>query len=232
MTKISALIAVALTACGVSDSTDLASDDLSGPTVTLATANESFTTQWGPTAFNSAGAPYGYDDCGPTSLLMTAAYLGYLARPNPSDAEAGINYARYLTRGDVSTESGATYLPMMVTGFTALDASASELDTTIAAVDAALENGAVVPIAGDPKNAWGLELDGKGEYLHHYTSAADDTFGHWVVIFGRATDGERYVVGDPLSTIGTIKVTATEVRRYWADYLTLDDGAAAAIVVK
>lgn len=53
-----------------------------------------------------------------------------------------------------------------------------------------------------------------------------------MVILGHATDGERYVVDDPLSTVGTIKVTATQVRRCWADYLTLDDGAAAAIVVK
>ena len=206
------LIALAV-ACSDADATASADD------LTLATARNDFATQWGPTPLNSAGAPDGYDDCGPTSLLIAASLLGYLPRPTATTAESEIRKARNLTRGGVETPvSGATYLPMMLEGFSLLRMPVSTIQPNVEAIAQAVAGGAVVLVAGDPGNAWGIALDQKGEYLHHYGVGWGDTFGHWVVVYGRAVDHVRYVVGDPLSTTGPIKVTAAALARYMSDY--------------
>src|SRR5256885_1987250 len=58
-------------------------------------ANQSFLSQWGPTPFNSArGAPYGYEDCGPTSTAMALSQLGLLPHPSPAGAETTIDQVR------------------------------------------------------------------------------------------------------------------------------------------
>src|SRR5258708_1514171 len=92
---------------------------------TIDSLNEFFTDEWGPTQFNSAGHPDGYSDCGPTSLLMAAAYLGLMAPITPGAAESEIREVRNLTRGKPTPVSGPTYGPMMIQGAVALGAKAT-----------------------------------------------------------------------------------------------------------
>jgi hypothetical protein len=213
---------LALVGCSGSPSDDETVSS-SGAALTLSETNEVFVTQWGPTRFNLAGHPDGYDDCGPTSLLMATAYLGYVARPTPADAEAGIRYMRDLINGGPTPESVPTTTQNMLNGLAALRAQAYSDAPTVLVVDDVLTAGGVVLAGGDPKNAWGLSLDSEGHYLHHYVSAPGDVFTHTVVVFGYASDGVRYVVADPLSTIGAIKVTAAQIQQYLSDSVTLDD---------
>jgi hypothetical protein len=53
-----------------------------------------------------------------------------------------------------------------------------------------------------------LPSDGKANINH---------FGHWVVVFGIAP-GQRFHIGDPLSTVGTIEVTEIALNQYFAEW--------------
>jgi hypothetical protein len=196
---------------------------------TAGSFNKFFTTQWGPTQFNSAGAPDGYSDCGPTSLLMGAAYFGLMAPPTPETAESEIRKVRDLTRGQPTSYSGPTYSPMMILqGAQALGATIVRIAANSANVVSALEKGELVLMAGDPRTSWGYQLYTQGNYLHHYgtpgqipppTNGVEDVdhFGHWVIAFGVSPTGQIYV-GDPLSTIGTIEVTGAAVDQYFTEW--------------
>jgi hypothetical protein len=44
-----------------------------------------------------------------------------------------------------------------------------------------------------------------------------DHFGHWVIALGYAPDG-RVIIGDPLSTTGTIKVWSARLTSYFTEW--------------
>jgi hypothetical protein len=183
-------------------------------------------TQYGPTAFNSAAHPDGLEDCGPAAIVMAGAAMGAIACPSPDAAEDAIRKARDDSRGAPTPRSGDTSEIEMVQGLAAISIAAGRLPRTELdhlGIDAALDRGHMVLAAGDPRNAWGLPLDRAGAYLHHF--GATDHFGHWVVIFERASDG-TYVIGDPLSVTGVIGVEASSLDTY------LTDGAAMAGAVE
>jgi hypothetical protein len=159
---------------------------------------------------------------------MVGSYLGVLEPPTPSTAEDAIRSMRDLTRGAPTPLSGPTHVPMMQRGAAAVGLRADSIDTTSQAVRGALDRGNLAVIAGDPRTAWGLGLDSAGEYLHHYGAPGpipppangandQDHFGHWVLVFGYSPDG-RIVVGDPLSTVGTIKVDPANIDEYFVEW--------------
>jgi hypothetical protein len=218
-----ALFAIAACSAGDHDALASATDDLA-----THDADRAFVTQWGPTSWNSAGHPDGFMDCGPTSLLMAGTFLGVLPPVTPDGAEDAIRHVRDLTRGAPTPVSGATHTPLMVRGATAIGLDATTLATTASAVHAALDRGHLAVIAGDPRTSWGLGLDARGGYLHHYGAPgpipvpADgqndrDHFGHWVLAFGLTPEG-RIIVGDPLSTVGTIEVDDAAIDAYFAEW--------------
>jgi hypothetical protein len=201
-----------------SSATDLSSAD----------ANAFFTTEWGPTPFNAAGHPDGFSDCGPTSLLMAGAFFGFLEPPTATGAEDMIRHVRDLTRGEPTPASGPTFVPMMVRGAAAIGMTGSRLPIHASDVRAALERGSLVVLAGDPRTAWGFDLDAQKSYLHHYGAPgpipppADgkndvNHFGHWVVAFGLSPSGS-VIIGDPLSTTGTIEVTDDAIDQYFVEW--------------
>jgi hypothetical protein len=83
-------------------------------------------------------------------------------------------------------------------------------------------------MAGDPRTGWGYRLYTEKSYLHHYGKAGHipppangqddiDHFGHWVIAFGQDSTG-GVLVGDPLSTIGTIAVTSEAIDEYFSEW--------------
>jgi hypothetical protein len=194
------------------------SPPFSSPRPRVEGENRFFLTQWGPTKWNTAGAPDGYKDCGPTTALIALAKLGLVDHPDARAAEAKIEWMRDLTRGGVRTpQSGPTYQPMLIKGLRATGADAVVMPMTTAAIDQCLDDGGVACIAGRPQFSWGRALDQRGEYLHHFDRPnGDDGFGHWCAVLGKTTDG-LYVVADPLSTCGCIAVNASSLERFFAD---------------
>jgi hypothetical protein len=200
----------------------------SGEALTAPEANPFFTTEWGPTPYNSAGHPDGFSDCGPASLLMAGSFRGLLAAPTPTGAEDAIRHVRDLTRGAPTPQSGPTFAVMMMRGASAIGMTATRLATKASDVRASLERGSLAVIAGDPRTGWGFDLDAQHGYLHHYGAPgpipppADgqndrDHFGHWVLAFGLASDG-KIIIGDPLSTVGTIEVTDEAIEQYFVEW--------------
>jgi hypothetical protein len=216
--------AIALASCTVEPAAPAV--DSTDSSLTKRATNTIFATEWGPTRFNAAGHPDGYDDCGPTSLLMAAAYLGYYPAATAATAEADIRHMRDLTRGAPTNASSGTPTPMMLTGIAALGARGRNDTATIDKVNAVLDAGGIVILGGDPKFAWGEALDDRGDYLHHYSGAADDVFDHWVAVLGYSSTG-WYVIADPLSTIGAIDVRADQIEAFWSDSGTLDGSSPA-----
>lgn len=183
---------------------------VTGKISTVGQANAHMTTQWGPTASNSAdGAPYGYSDCGPASAVMLASALGLIQHPSPAQAENAIDAMRDRALGYDSTYSQPTNEGQMSDALRQVGAKTEILNPDLGSVDAALKQGKMLLIAGDPWNGWGASMDARGEYLNHR-----DPGGHFCVVFGRQSDG-KYLVGDPLSNGGAIAVTRDQLQSFF-----------------
>jgi len=186
-----------------------------GVLTTVQEANRVFLTQWGPNRWNSARPVWGFDDCGPTSSLMALAALGHLNPVAPALAWSWIGWMRDLEEGYHTTSSIKTDLGHLMAGLDRVGAS-RRIGTGLCALDAALAGGEVVILLGDPGRAWGRYLDARGLYLHRYGVGWGDRFNHWVAILGKNAAGE-YLVGDPLSLAGVIRVRPWQIRAYEAD---------------
>ncbi|MFH1809817.1 MAG: peptidoglycan-binding protein [Pseudomonadota bacterium] len=185
---------------------------VAGDLHSVARANKFFITQWGSTRFNSVrGAPDGYNDCAPTSAVMAASSLGVLKDPTPAQAEKAIDHMRDLERGHNTTFSSSTSKDQVIKGLKAVGAKVKPLPVNITSVDQALARGGRVVMAGDPWNAWGKTLRTHGQYLN-----SRDPGNHACVIFGKTASG-KYLMGDPLSKLGVIEVSAAQLARYWHD---------------
>jgi hypothetical protein len=182
-----------------------------GPVQTIQRANQFFLTQWGPTAFNHVrGAPDGHTNCGPTTWLMGASTHGIVPHPGPDQAEAAI---RALAVAAPMGVYGYGRPGFELAGALPGSALAHRLPSTLPPIDEALAAGAVVPIRGAPRWAWGQRLNDQGAYLNDYAIHPKD-FLHWSLVFGKRADG-MYIVGDPLSRIGAIAVPGSEILRFW-----------------
>lgn len=194
-----------------------------------------FTTQWGPSPYNDVpGAPDGYDDCGPTSLVMIAAARGAIAPPAPATAEDEIRSMRTRAKGRAEATSSGTPMVQMLAALDALHLPARNLrlaenetmEETMNSVVSALDVGAYLVLAGRPGNAWGHALYAQNAYLHSYAKSPDDKLGHWVVVFARPANN-TFLVADPMCTSGVFIATRAQLRQYLQDGDA--DGAALAV---
>lgn len=179
-----------------------------GTASSVAEANQSFLSQWGPTPFNSAdGAPYGYEDCGPTSVAMSLAALGLIPPSSPADAEKTIDAMRDLALGFDSKYSDLTGDPQLIKALEASGAKAAVVDPLTAdAINTALGAGHPVIVgSGSTWAAWGKDQSAAGDYLNHGNPG-----GHYVTVMGQAPNG-NYIVSDPLSKTGAIEITRAQL---------------------
>lgn len=184
-----------------------------GTASSVAEANQSFLSQWGPTPWNSAqGAPYGYEDCGPTSTAMALSALGIIPHPSPADAEKAIDGIRDQALGYDSTRSQGTGDGQLIKAIKANGANATTVSPlTIASVDAAIAAGHPLIVgSGSTWDAWGKTQSAAGDYLNHQNPG-----GHYVTVMGKAPDG-NYIVADPLSKVGAIEVTPAQLQKLLA----------------
>lgn len=150
----------------------------------------------------------GYNDCGPTSVLIAASLVGAEAHPTAAEAQGKIDEVRDLAFGVDTTDSRLTGATRLTATLQALGAGATEhTPSSMAAIDAALERGNPVIAGGQPfdSGAWGATTEG---YLEDGGS-----FSHWVVVSGRTPEG-NYIINDPLSANGPIEVTREQLEAY------------------
>lgn len=188
------------------DGSDLAPPRRLGPAVTVAEANQSFLTQWGPTAWNRVnGAPNGYLNCGPTSAAIVLSMLGHIPHPSPAEAEQVIVAMRQAS-GVLNKNYGMgdSAVARVLTTYGARPTIRRPIDLGI--IDASLAAGHPL-ILGTSRTwlAWGQGLRAQGSYLNN-----GDPGGHFVTLLGK-TLSAGYLVGDPLSKIGAIEVTSSQL---------------------
>jgi peptidoglycan hydrolase-like protein with peptidoglycan-binding domain len=181
----------------------------SGTVSSTEDANEYFLTQWGGTPYNSAnGAPYGYNDCGPTSTVMALSSIGLMERPSPENASTTIDAVRDAAIGRDTTQSqrmGFGSLQRAVQQYGGQTQMLSGID----GIDQAMERGNPVVIGGNPWQAWGAGERAQGNYLN-----SRDPGGHFVTVLGKTQDG-KYIVGDPLVKNGTIAVSREQLETFF-----------------
>jgi len=191
------------------DGADLAPPAKLGTATSVAEANQNFLSQWGPTEWNSAqGAPFGYSDCGPTSVAMALGALGLLPHPSPADAEKTIDAMRDAALGYDSTKSQNTGNGQLVKAIEANGGVATTVrPLTVEAIDASIAAGHPMIVgSGTTWSAWGKSQSAAGDYLNHR-----DPGGHFVTVMGKAPNG-NYVIADPLSRTGAIEVSPAQLK--------------------
>lgn len=181
----------------------------SGRITTVAEANKYFLTQWGRTAYNAGGTPYGFNDCAPTSAVIVASSLGEIADPSPAGAARAIDRMRDLCHGHNTNYSSPTSPQMLVRGLRAAGTSPKWIAPTPASIDAVLAKGGRVVVNGDPWTAWGKSLAAHGKYLNRR-----DPGNHSCAILGK-TAGGRYLLADPLAKSGVLEITAAQLEKFW-----------------
>jgi LysM repeat protein len=183
----------------------------SGVSTTTQQANRFFVNQWGPTAYNSGGHPYGFNDCGPTSGVMALAALGLMTPATAQTASSSIDRVRDAVLGYDSNQSQRMNTSQLATGLQALGARTNTLSGPVAsAVDQALARGNPVILGGyGVWGAWGAQQQAAGNYLN-----GRDPSGHFVTVLGKTQDGQ-YIVGDPLVRGGSITVSAQQLATFY-----------------
>jgi hypothetical protein len=188
------------------------SKDAFGLCTTIEGANASFFSQWGPTHWNSAEAPYGYQECAPTSELMALVALGILGRPEPSEAADTIHNLRTSWRAR-DPGSDDTQYEEVVLGIARSGGAAKSFEPSLESIDSALRRRHAIILSGDAGSAWGPRLDQRGEFLVHY-AARREAVNHSVLVLGKV--GDDYIVSDPLSRIGAILASTAEIQAFMA----------------
>jgi hypothetical protein len=144
-------------------------------------------------------------NCGPTSLAMALLALGLHppGLPQGATAEAWIDMARYAMRGDMN-DFELTSDDDVLRGAIQSGARAWKIDS-VDTLDGALASGALVALAGNP-----------AAYAHRFDASSLKGFdgGHFILVAGKS--GDRYVINDPLSRVGSLVVTREELARYMA----------------
>ncbi|MDY7229776.1 LysM peptidoglycan-binding domain-containing protein [Hyalangium rubrum] len=182
-----------------------------GLPTTLQEANRFFLTQWGPTASNSGGNPYGFNDCGPTSGVMALAALGLMTPATAQTASSSIDRVRDAVLGYDSTYSTRMGTSQLAQGLRALGARTTTLSgPVVSAVDQALARGNPVILGGyGAWSAWGSSQLEVGNYLN-----GRDPGGHFITVLGKTPEGQ-YLVGDPLVRGGTLTVSAQQLATFY-----------------
>ena len=180
--------------------------------------NAFFKNQLHRTRWNKDG-PYSSGTCAPTSLAMAIHAFG--REPATLSVEESIHRVRQ-SYGATSDSTG-TFRSQITNGARALGMSVRVLDTRLSATDSLtrldgqLAAGRMVVLEGQSASGSAYHSAFNRAYIaeglsNRYTFAGR----HSIVVIGR--DGTGYVVGDPLSEVGMVKLTGAELKTFFATW--------------
>lgn len=169
--------------------------------------------------YNDGSEYYGGNDCGPTSVVITATAVGAMEHPDAANAGEAIDTVRDSIIGP-SDESVTMIVDQVAKGVKAAGADATmfgKAKVSVGALDDALSRGHPVILGGNPfigddeTQSWGDMAHDAGNYF------SDSDFGyHWVAVTGM-TEAGNYIVNDPLCPMGPIEVTPEQMALYISD---------------
>ena len=159
-----------------------------------------------PSKFNKAPAA-GNRDCGPASVAMTLRLLGKHI-PGVADSASPqklINRVRALA-GNVSNAMSTTNHEL-ARALRAAGAKTREIADAVSIRQAVLAGKPVV-LNGNPRHpgAYGPKFSAK--QMTPYDGA------HWIVVSGFDEQSGKFIINDPLSKIGAVKVTPAQLEAY------------------
>ena len=159
-----------------------------------------------PSKYNAAPAA-GNRDCGPASVVMTLKLLGRTvpgASPTASPQRL-INRVRQLA-GSVSN-AASTSNHELARAIRAAGAQTSEI-ADARSIRSAVMSGRPVILNGNPRNS--------GAYGRSFSSAQMAPYdgAHWIVVSGFDAKAGKFIINDPLSKVGPVKVTPTQLEAY------------------
>ncbi|MCW2927605.1 MAG: hypothetical protein JWM86_1573 [Thermoleophilia bacterium] len=159
-----------------------------------------------PSRYNAAPAA-GNKDCGPASVVMTLKLLGKSIPGAASSASPQrlINRVRQLA-GNAANTASTTNLE--------LERALTAAGTTVREIaDAGSIRGSVlagkpVILNGNPRAA--------GSYGRSFTASQMTPYdgAHWIVVSGYDTKGGTFIINDPLSKVGPVKVSPAQLEAY------------------
>ncbi len=160
-------------------------------------------------------------DCGPASVAMSLLLLGMKLPgiPKQSTAQRMINRARALGGSNDSTVPTTNHdLEQAL----AASGASTETVTEMSAVFAAVKSGKPVILNGNPRHP--------GAYGPSFSARDLEPFdgAHWIVVSGFDKKSGKYIINDPLSRAGALKVTASQLTAYCGGSLGLVVSRAAA----
>lgn len=159
-----------------------------------------------PSKYNAAPAANNRD-CGPASVVMTLKLLGKSIPGVGTSAtpQKLINRVRQLA-GNVSNTVSTSNL-QLEKALIAAGATVSEL-ADARSIRASIEAGNPIILNGNPR--------ARGAYGSHYSASQMTPYdgAHWIVVSGMDTRTGKYIVNDPLSKIGPIKVSPSQLEAY------------------
>jgi len=149
----------------------------------------------------------GNRDCGPASVVMTLRMLKLKipGLPAKADGQAAIVAVRRLT-GVVSESVSTTNLDLEKALQQAGATTAEVVD--LAAVKAAVTAGSPVILNGNPRNAGAYGWKYNAKQMMPYNGA------HWIAVTGIDNKSGKYIINDPLSSVGPVEVTPAQLDAY------------------
>lgn len=166
--------------------------------------------------------PYSSGTCAPTSLAMAVHFFG--KEPAGLSVEESIHRAR-LSYGATSDSTG-TFRAQITTGAKKLGLNVKSLDTRLSLasmlsrIDTQLAAKRAVVLEGQPGIANAGATTYQKAFNRAYAAAGlSNTYTfdgrHSIVVLGKDASG-KYVVGDPLSEVGMVTLTGTELKDFFA----------------
>jgi len=159
-----------------------------------------------PSKYNKTPAA-GNKDCGPVSVVMALKLVGRSVPGVVGTAapQKLVNRVRQLTGNTANTAATTNHELERALG--ASGATSREI-ASFAAVKASVLAGKPVILNGNPGNA--------GAYGSKFTSAQMTKYngGHWIVVSGYDTKNGQFIINDPLSKVGPVKVSAAQLEAY------------------
>lgn len=156
--------------------------------------------------YNAAPAP-GNKDCGPASVVMTLKLLGK-SIPGTSAGVAPqklINRVRQLAGNATNTASTTNH--ELERALVAAGTSTREIADGVS-IREAVTAGKPVILNGNPRHPGAYGPKFSASQMTPYDGA------HWVVVSGIDESSGKFIVNDPLSKIGPVKVTPTQLEAY------------------
>lgn len=167
-----------------------------------------------PSKYNSAPAA-GNRDCGPASVAMTLRLLGKSIPGTAANAapQRVINRVRQLA-GNVSNAASTTNHELG-RALRAAGTKTREIADAVSIRQAVL-GGKPVILNGNPRNAGAYGRSFGPSQMTPYDGA------HWIVVSGFDSKAGKFIINDPLSKIGPVKVTPAQLEAYRAGSMGIE----------